>query len=896
MEHPQETEVPRMDPDRIDQHVDWLRRLARSLVHDVSLAEDLVQETALAALQAPPLLSEGSPRPWLSRVLRRRAADAARRATGRGDLAAWKGEELRREASASASKELVSEVETGQRLARLVLGMAEPTRSTLLLRFWEGLPPRKIAQRQGVPVATVKSRLARGLERLRLELDQESGGDRTAWLLAVLPMARDVRSAATITVLGGIGMNVKILSVVAGAAIISGTLYLAYPSPADQEEREAATSPRAVKTDEGPLPDEGQAANEPSIMGETPGSRESISLGEAGPGPSPPASAPIYSIEGQVLRADAIPVAGVRIQSVQSARVQVEGRPRAEDSFPDAATSGPQGRFMMETALASGSLQASVGGGWVTVRPGVFRVESGEEPLVIVASAIDLAGTVVDDWGAGVPGIEVILDLPADFVTRFDASTARSLRRDWRTTTDDEGAFRMTDVPAASGATLEATTIEGASAQIEAPVTTQEGLRITLAEPPIPEGTRLSGRVLLSTGVGAAAARIAMGDEMVRADEDGRFEIDLARSGDVSELRAIAFGTQPETFPRPGDTAGPRRGWPEDVEIRLRRASMSIAGEVVDAEGNPKAGARVWLHDPTEFGVLGAYPVRAEGLASGLGDPFEAARSRGELRRSREPQESSSATGVGESTSMLPYVLTDDRGRFEVTGLLDRSYVLNVLGPNLDFGFQSDPLRAGSRGVVLRVPTGGVYPEIRGRLVTRRGDPLPGVNVTPWVTALSKDLSVQGGSSSVTRFFYGGGVRSDDEGRFTLRSIPQSHVNFWIAGDGVTPLSVSVEEVDDPLDFLIEMAARIEVSVQILDPSLGIDGVTVQGFDGEPQEILRLFADGSSNMLRLPVEAGRTGVFALTTDADTITLMRGSEAVESIPLDGDTETVQEILR
>ena len=222
--------------------------------------------------------------------------------------------------------------------------------------------------------------------------------------------------------------------------------------------------------------------------------------------------------------------------------------------------------------------------------------------------------------------------------------------------------------------------------------------------------------------------------------------------------------------------------------------------------------------------------------------------------------------------------------------------MLNVLGPDLDYGFQSDPVRGGSRGVELSVPEGDTYPEVRGRLVTRRGDPLPGVYLTPFVMALSKEFAVHGGGSSVTRFFYGGGARSDAEGRFVLQSVPKRHIKFWIAGDGVTPLSMSVEDIDDPLDFEIEMAARIEVSVQIQDLTLGIDGVTAQGFDGGAQQILRIFADGSSNMSRLPVEAGRTGVFALTTDADTITLMRGTEVVEVIPLDGDTEKVQEIVR
>ena len=45
----------------------------------------------------------------------------------------------------------------------------------------------------------------------------------------------------------------------------------------------------------------------------------------------------------------------------------------------------------------------------------------------------------------------------------------------------------------------------------------------------------------------------------------------------------------------------------------------------------------------------------------------------------------------------------------------------------------------------------------------------------------------------------------------------------------------------------------------------------------------------------LDVENGRTGVFALTTDAATLTLMRGDFQVEVIDLDGSTDSVQRIV-
>src|SRR4051812_3399588 len=55
----------------------WLRRLALALVHDAALAEDLVQDTWIAALRARPQF-EGSLRPWLGRVIRNLVTSRAR--------------------------------------------------------------------------------------------------------------------------------------------------------------------------------------------------------------------------------------------------------------------------------------------------------------------------------------------------------------------------------------------------------------------------------------------------------------------------------------------------------------------------------------------------------------------------------------------------------------------------------------------------------------------------------------------------------------------------------------------------------------------------------------------------------------------------------------------------
>ena len=85
--------------------------------------------------------------------------------------------------------EILSRAEEIERVARCALQLDEPYRTTILLRFIEGLPPRAVAKRLDVPVETVRTHIQRGLARLRARLDEEHHGDRRAWVLVVAPWA-----------------------------------------------------------------------------------------------------------------------------------------------------------------------------------------------------------------------------------------------------------------------------------------------------------------------------------------------------------------------------------------------------------------------------------------------------------------------------------------------------------------------------------------------------------------------------------------------------------------------------------------------------------------------------------------------------------------------------------
>ena len=163
----------------------WARRLARQLVSEAQ-ADDLVQDALVAGLRHPP--SADRPlRGWLATVLRnlahnRAAADQRRQARERSIAD--------REPAAPSAEEALATVQLHRQLARLVERLPAEDRRIVVLRYFEERRSAEIGKLVGLPAATVRWRLSRALDQLRVWLDQEAGGSRRRWMLALAPLLR----------------------------------------------------------------------------------------------------------------------------------------------------------------------------------------------------------------------------------------------------------------------------------------------------------------------------------------------------------------------------------------------------------------------------------------------------------------------------------------------------------------------------------------------------------------------------------------------------------------------------------------------------------------------------------------------------------------------------------
>lgn len=196
--------------ERLLAHSDWTRELARTLVRDPSVADEIAQDAVLLALRRR-IDDVVDARAWFGRVvrnlIRRRARTEVRRADRERAGA--------RPESVAATADLVERADTHRHLVACVLELSEPHRTVLLQRYFDGLAPREIARSEGCAVSTVSNRLTKAHAALRERLGSAgSKSGRDHWLAAIAPLFGSSRA-------GGAGVAAP----VSGAATTVAALF-----------------------------------------------------------------------------------------------------------------------------------------------------------------------------------------------------------------------------------------------------------------------------------------------------------------------------------------------------------------------------------------------------------------------------------------------------------------------------------------------------------------------------------------------------------------------------------------------------------------------------------------------------------------------------------------------
>ena len=157
-----------------DRYASMLLALSVRIVRDRAEAEDVLHDAFLTMNErAAQYASErGSVVAWLVTLVRNLSIDRTRRRDRRGVILRRVAAEDTRPAR-SDPESLLSDATLRARVRKALGVLPDVQRVTLEIAFFEGLSYPEIAEREGVPLGTIKSRAARALASLREALDAE---------------------------------------------------------------------------------------------------------------------------------------------------------------------------------------------------------------------------------------------------------------------------------------------------------------------------------------------------------------------------------------------------------------------------------------------------------------------------------------------------------------------------------------------------------------------------------------------------------------------------------------------------------------------------------------------------------------------------------------------------
>jgi RNA polymerase sigma factor (sigma-70 family) len=149
--------------------------LALRILRDERLAEDAVQEGFLTVWRSAATFraERAKASTWILTLVHRRAVDVVRREDRR------RAEPLTEEMTSGAAAEATDEVAwlrfERERVQAALQQLPDVQREALELAYYGGFSQSELAERLGVPLGTIKSRMFAGLSRLRELLDESAG-------------------------------------------------------------------------------------------------------------------------------------------------------------------------------------------------------------------------------------------------------------------------------------------------------------------------------------------------------------------------------------------------------------------------------------------------------------------------------------------------------------------------------------------------------------------------------------------------------------------------------------------------------------------------------------------------------------------------------------------------
>lgn len=825
--------------DTLLEHSSWVNRLAHALVGP-DRAPDLTQDVWVSALRRPPE-DQSNLRGWLRQVLVRGAHK-----TRRGDRRRHHREA--RAASAEVIDDPTERFSTHRDLIDHIGQLDDPWRRTILWRYFDELSLKEIAQREGVPVSTVNTRLRKAKELLRERLDGAHGGDRQAWMVALMPLARDWAPLAPLTpvALTGIGaplLLMKLPQVIALVVAASVAAYFILPSddvePISPESlvQEDAIHAGDLKPLETPI------AAKPSGL-----ESERNQVTEAAPEPAVEAAEEeaLGNLVGRVIDAEGKAMPNLEVWFAKDGDERLLGTSDANGEFP-VDPERDIGLIEVRDEAYGNALSCRLPRG----------TRSG--PTLVVARWIEIGGSVRNEAGEYIENAQLVLVQPNTLRALTGDIHGSSVSFEPRSRTDELGGYHFPQALAVEGASMLVQAHGYQDLEAEVPTHSTTSFEMTLQRLG-EEQDSVIGQVVDGSGNGVSEAWVSLGFLSVQTDNEGNFQINTKQvtSGSKYErLIAVKAGHQPALLERPKNpTTEEAEPWPDFVELQLGDEPLEMRGRVVDATGAPIPGWKVWISDPTFFSSIDQTGVMVEGLAAGLPD-------------TDDDEETPSRT--------WPWVATDEQGRFVLKGLLAKDYELRVHHEASMLLVKAGTYAAGDSNIEIVVDLDAVYGPVEGQVTDTSGTPIEGATVKASVLTYH---APHGEGGMLTWASDLPAATTDAKGRYRFERLPLLGVNFRVKHPDILPEELWLERGEngkpighedwDEVD--VQCESQFHVQVEISPSSAAKGSLQIQDADGERVLIQVFSATGYMTTHNYRFDSIKTEVLSISGKGAEIVL------------------------
>ncbi len=838
--------------ERLLEHAGWLDELARRLVSDRHEADEIVQDTWIAALTHPPQRATNL-RGWLARVARNLAVQR-----GRSDRARKLREQsTANQESSTADHDAVERARTLRRLVDAVLALDEPYRSTLVLHYFERLTITEVAARQSVPESTVRTRMWRAIGMLRERFRHEDGD---SWSFAFVALVSKhtasphiVTSAAAAgtsgALIGGIAMATawKVGASIAAVIVLGWALW---PKHDDSIVRglDVARGPDpSVET----LSVDGDTKPVARVAMEAPQPVGQVDASTASTAPKPDRAAlDVHMKWGD----DGTPAVGVVVslwqfgapdpKHEQTAHVtDADGAAHFDDVFPGSTSVQPDRCEGKLVKLAAG--------------------EKGACDLVI-PDGIDVDVHVVDENATAVPRARIWVsaygnDDQGQMIGTADASGRYRVRdlgpgRTLAALRDDFGPSAQERIEAHA---------PGSRVDVELVMTTPIGrVRGTVRDrsnAPIAGAlVELTNREAMFTVKPKPGRSSTFPPMRVVTDVSGAFDArDVGRGKVEMVVSAHGFATLHQLA-----GAGPE-GEPLDVRVDIQAV---VHGTLRDEKGEPLSKARVSYTDEAYWGTLNDTSSRADGsyvlacLPAGSVELRMDAGQRGEARRTFDlkagddvvwdvtvhPNPNVTGKVVDEAgkplvgwnvnavnpdppqgglrkSHALRSAHTNAQGAFEIENWPIEAVALQVCEPGKtsdQLSVQKDGVKGGDHDIVITVSPNDMHSSsIRGRVIEENGSPLSAAIIRWHRKGVNQYLP----------------VKIDADGRFRAEALQPGSYDIEVTAENLpartlSDLNLVREQELDVGDVRISGAGNLKVRLHVppeLKPDQGPPSLTL---------------------------------------------------------------------